>query len=778
MTGILKTGEVLKLQSGGFLSKLTKKWKAKVATVSDDGSINYKDLPGKGRDSTTLPILPGGTGSLAPAELVSALQVLEEPFPNAAVFTVHVVEEYDEPPRELVFIAKDDADAAEWKASVAKAGGKLTSAPPCGPKVADAAKALNFYVKTDVVKAAKAEAGPGASSQAILRELRVPKAIRDLLDAAAQGSSKLDITSLSEMLRISEEEAVQRVAGADHGEGGKPEKEVDAAVLRELLCARENSVVLPAAEAVGDMTRPMSDYYVCSSHNTYLTGDQVMSSSAAEMYRVVLELGVRCVELDLWDGDEGPVITHGNTATSKLPLQAAVDTIAHFAFAASDFPLILSLENHLSLPNQVVAAKMFEKGFGDALYVIKLAEGERLPSPEEMKGKVLIKAKMGEWAHESMDSEDSGDEDEQVGEFGSAAGSDDDDSGGKPSRVSSLKGKVSRGGGGSPSSSAEGKDFSKPSRMSSIKKKISPRNKDNKKHLPIAKELAAVTSFGGANRKKLLALWDEGKLHPVGQLDSDIVSINETKVEGVYTSGKSSSLQAYNTRNMTRIYPKASRVDSSNYNPMCAWAAGCQIVAMNYQTEDIGLWLNHGRFLVGGRSGFAPKAEFASFDGGPAGAGVLAVTVVCGSLLPRAPTSARGRADPYVQLVLARAGENGEAVMLQKKTESVDRNGLCPSWGESFSLAVGKAETDMLVACVWDDDTASKDDLIGFFAAPVGALREGRRAMHLCAPDGVPMRVPGTSELPAIVVDVKWTPGAVGDAVNSSSAESTPTGAK
>lgn len=761
MAGVLKTGEVMKLQSGGFLSKLTKKWKAKIATVSDDGSITYTDLPGKGRDSTTLPILPGGTGSLPPALLVSALLVLEEPFPSAAVFTVHVVEEYDEPPRELVFIANDEADAADWNRAITQAGGSLTTAPPCGPKVAGAAKSLNYYPKSDALKAAKGEAGKGASAQAVLRELRVPKAVRGLLDSTAQGSSKMDVASLAEILQVSEEEAGKRVAAADHGDAA--EKVVDAAVLRELLCARENSVMVPAAVEMGDMTRPMSDYFVCSSHNTYLTGDQVMSSSAAEMYRVVLERGVRCVELDLWDGDDGPVITHGNTATSKLPLKTASDTIAHFAFVASEYPLILSLENHLSLPNQVIAAKMFEESFGETLHVIKLADGEALPSPQEMKGKVLIKAKMGEWAHESMDSEDSGDEDDDSCEFGGAGGSD------TPSKKLSVKKKVSPRSAGTPSDEPE--DISKPSRMSSIKQKISPKNKDKKKHLPIAKELAAITSFGGANRKKLLALWDEGKLHPVGQLDSDIVSINETKVEGVYTSGKMGSLQAYNTRNMTRIYPKASRVDSSNYNPMAAWNAGCQIVAMNYQTEDMGLWLNHGRFAVNARCGFVPKPEFAIAGGPVSGAGMLAITVVAGSLLPRSPTSVRGGrdwADPYVQLVLARAGPDGEPIMAEQKTESVDCNGLCPSWGESFSFKVGSAEIDVIAACVWDDDTASKDDMIGFFAAPVGALRTGTRAMHLCAPDGVPLRVPGTSELPTIVVDVQWTPGEVADAAGAS----------
>lgn len=41
---------------------------------------------------------------------------------------------------------------------------------------------------------------------------------------------------------------------------------------------------------------------------------------------------------------------------------------------------------------------------------------------------------------------------------------------------------------------------------------------------------------------------------------------------------------SYNKRQMSRIYPKGGRVDSSNYMPQIFWNAGCQMVSLNFQT--------------------------------------------------------------------------------------------------------------------------------------------------------------------------------------------------
>ena len=131
--------------------------------------------------------------------------------------------------------------------------------------------------------------------------------------------------------------------------------------------------------------------------------------------------------VDCWDGpDNNPIIYHGHTLTSKIRFYDVIKCIREHAFAASEYPVILSIEQHCDIPQQQVMDRQFKEVFGgkergggregdvldpsllaDMLVTVPVdSNSSTLPSPGQLKHKVIIKHKkltLGEEGETTLD---------------------------------------------------------------------------------------------------------------------------------------------------------------------------------------------------------------------------------------------------------------------------------------------------------------------------------------------------------------------------------------
>uniref|UniRef100_A0A8C4SDT1 Phosphoinositide phospholipase C n=1 Tax=Erpetoichthys calabaricus TaxID=27687 RepID=A0A8C4SDT1_ERPCA len=431
----------------------------------------------------------------------------------------------------------------------------------------------------------------------------------------------------------------------------KSEKHMTKDGFLMYLQSEEGQIFNPAHSRVcQEMMHPLSHYFISSSHNTYLVQDQLKGASSTEAYIRALTRGCRCVELDCWDGPNGePVIYHGYTLTSKILFKDVITTVKEYAFKSSPYPVILSLENHCTLEQQKVMARHLREILGDMLQTTPVSgkDSADLPSPEMLKGKILIKGKKLSKLEHNQGSNITHDV-ETVSEEDEAAEIEDE----------SVKSQVRK-------NSKAGGNF--------------------------------VLCFQCFN-----AMYFE-----------------------LYAVFQSNDFITHNMRQLSRIYPAGKRTDSSNYNPVDLWIAGCQIVALNFQTPCLQMDLYQGMFKQNGHCGYILKPKFLreSTTGTVGKPGIPRSLIISGQQLPKVnQDKINSIVDPLVKVEIF-----GVPRDVQKaETHHLNNNGFNPMWNKTYVFDISVPQLAFIRFLVEDYDGSSFNDFVAQYTLPVTSIQNGK----------------------------------------------------
>ncbi|KAF2838426.1 PLC-like phosphodiesterase [Patellaria atrata CBS 101060] len=555
--------------------------------------------------------------------------------------------------------------------------------------------------------------------------------------------------------------------------------------FQAFLLSDENSVLegVPKSGSF-KLDRPLNEYFINSSHNTYLTGRQIADRSSTEAYIMALQNGCRCIEIDCWDGPDGrPLVTHGRSLTSKVLFADCIAVIARYAFSASPYPLIISLEVHCNPEQQTIMTRIMKDVFGDKLLTKPIEQkSSALPSPEELKGKILIKVK-GSHAKEEyppvLESALSNRErslsspisrpiimDTSTGPNSPLLGSPYNMS--PPERAGSFFATPREWASsvGSPVSSAEDSDYLNPPKA---RKKAKP-----SKITKVLGELGVYTqgvtfsSFKDAGAKTFNHVFSlsEGTFKKAAGNEQDAIAC----------------LEKHNKHHLMRVYPGFYRVSSDNFNPLKPWRHGVQMSALNWQTYDIPMQLNQAMFAAGAdRTGYVLKPKelrppedakdiLREITGRKIKTQVkFSVEIVSVQQLPR-PRNLNHDANlnPYVMFEMYSAEDKGSANAysqggiddwpkddnvsgidspLRRRTHIAEGNGFDPMFNETIAMSV-ETKNPSLIFVRWTIYNSSEKNRLphledksvplATYTAKLSSLREGYRHLRLYDATGTP----------------------------------------
>ena len=486
-------------------------------------------------------------------------------------------------------------------------------------------------------------------------------------------------------------------------------------ILRAAVLGSDNFPAAASSVDEAGMDEEMSKYFINSSHNTYLIGDQLFSSATSEAIANALNCGCRVIELDVYDGKDGPIVTHGGTAVRPMLFKDAIQCINDNGHNASEYPVIVTLENHASKETRAVMANIMRSIFKEKLWApASDADRTSWPSPAALKGRIIIRDKI----KHKQDSK-------------------------QPSRWSLSK--------------------------STRKKDVAVKGSVKKEKLVTYNSTAVGLNVGSIIEPSNVgdSSEDEEGSEEDGADVKDLVSVRNLKFEGFEEAKKMDSrfscswsenkvrkhlekesektLIEFTSKHLLRTYPGGQRIMSNNYDPSSAWSVGASLVALNFQAEDRYVWVNAAKFAVNGGSGYVRKPDYLLDPSVPRPTAVktLRVHIYAGVGWDNfKDADMYSSPDSLIKISvfgctsdrLATGAGSGKSKRTSIYSKARTGPHAQPLWNESFDIEIREPELSVLQFTAMDRD-GSRDEFLAHYDVAVSSIRQGVRVLPMLSRD-------------------------------------------